>query len=310
MSTDNYAISIVEPIAITDTMLLSSNVPETDYAAWSSATTYAVGARVILTSTHKIYESLQASNSNKNPVTELAWWIEVSPTNRWKALDSSNTSQTVYPSNTPPSISYEIKPGKATGVIGFLNMKGVTEIHVSVTDPVYGLVYSRTEDLSPLPFFASWWSWFFGNRTYTGQQFIIDDLPTYPNATISISLSGNTELAIGVIILGQQNKFSLGMKYGARVGIQDYSRKETNDFGDTVLIQRAFAKRASFELFLDNGEVDQLQNYLASIRAKPVLWVGSNNFESTTVYGFYKNFDILLSYPDHADCSLEIEGLT
>jgi len=41
-----------------------------------------------------------------------------------------------------------------------------------------------------------------------------------------------------------------------------------------------------------------------------VLWVGSGEFESTTLFGFYKNFDILISYPEHADCDLEVEGLT
>jgi len=42
----------------------------------------------------------------------------------------------------------------------------------------------------------------------------------------------------------------------------------------------------------------------------PCLWVGSNEFEATTIFGFYKNFDILLNYPNHSECSLDIEGLT
>jgi len=310
MSTSPYAISIVEPVTITDAMLISTNVPESDYSAWASGTTYALGDRIILTSTHKIYESLQATNTNKDPVTEPTWWIEVSPTNRWKAFDTSNSTQTVYPSNSPPNITYEFELGEAVGVFALLNLQGANEVTITMDDPVYGVVYDETIDLSALPFFSSWWHWFFGQRTYTGQQVVLNDLPTYPNATITVSISGNTTLAVGVIMFGQQNQFSLGIKYGARLGIQDYSRKEVNDFGDTVLVQRAFAKRATYEIFLESGEVDQLQNYLSSIRAVPVLWVGSNDFESTTIFGFYKNFDILLSYTDHADCSLEIEGLT
>jgi hypothetical protein len=117
-------------------------------------------------------------------------------------------------------------------------------------------------------------------------------------------------LSVGVILIGQQLTFGLGIKYGARVGIQDYSRKETNEFGDTVLVQRAFAKRANFDLFIDAAEVDLLQTTLSDIRATPCLWIGSNAFESTTIFGFYKNFDILINYPEHADCELEIEGLT
>ena len=304
-----YAISIVDPVSITDAMLISTNVPETDYAAWSSGTTYALGDRVILTSTHKIYESLQAANTNKNPVTEPTWWIEVSPTNRWKAFDTSNSTQTAYPNNSPPNISYEFEIGEAVNVMALLNLTGATTITVTMDDPTYGIVYDETYDLSALPSFSSWWHWFFGSRSFN-TSLVITDLPSFPDASISVSISGNTTLAVGVLMFGQQNQFSLGMKYGARIGIQDYSRKETNDFGDTVLVQRAFAKRATYEIFLDNSEVDQLQNYLTSIRAKPVLWIGTNLFESTTIFGFYKNFDILLSYTDHAECSLEIEGLT
>jgi hypothetical protein len=59
MSTDANALIVVPPLAITDSILVigsppATNVPENDYAAWSGATTYAQGDRVILTSTHKI----------------------------------------------------------------------------------------------------------------------------------------------------------------------------------------------------------------------------------------------------------------
>ena len=111
-------------------------------------------------------------------------------------------------------------------------------------------------------------------------------------------------------MIGRQRSFGVGIQYGARVGIQDYSRKEKNDFGDTVLVQRAFAKRANFDMQVAKAEVDSLQNFLSDVRAKPCLWIGSADYESTTVFGFYKNFDILISYPTFADCSLELEGLT
>lgn len=313
MSTSPFAISIVDPVTITDAMLVSTNVPENDYPAWvggSPATTYALGDRVILTSTHRIYESLQNSNTNKNPETETDWWIEVSPTNRWKAFDLSNQSQTVYSGSSPPNITFEVELGQVVGCIGILNLTGASLVSVTVDDPIYGIVYDEEYDISQVPLQSSWWHWFFGTRTQASNQVIIQDIPAYPNATITVSITGNTSLAVGVIVFGQANQFSLGMKYGARLGIQDYSRKEANDFGDTVFVVRAFAKRATYEIFLDNDEVDQLQSYLSSIRAKPVLWIGSTEYELTTIFGFYKNFDILLSYTDHAECSLEIEGLT
>lgn len=307
--TSPYAIAIVEPVTITDSMILSSNLSESDYSAWNSGTTYALGDRVILTSTHKIYESLQASNLNKNPTTETTWWIEVSPTNKWRCFDTSSTTQTLATGISPPVISYEFELGQAANCVAFLNVTGCNTIHIVMDDPTYGIVYDEEVSLARTQLSSDWWAWFFGTRREKN-QYIALDLPTYPYATITVTLDGTPDLGVGVIMFGQQQNFSLGMRYGARLGIQDYSRKETNDFGDTVFVTRAYAKRASYDVFLENEELDTFQKYLSSIRAIPCLWVGSNEFEATTIFGFYKNFDILLNYPNHSECSLDIEGLT
>jgi len=299
-------LSIVKPIQVTDAILISTDVAETDYAAWNSGTTYAVGDRVILTSTHKVYESIQASNTNKNPTTQPLWWIEVSPTNRWKCLDTSNTTQTV---SAGTSMTYTFRPGVAVNCVAVLNVINATSVTVSVTDPVYGVVYDETFDFTYLPAASNWWAWFFGQKSQPSQSISLD-LPSFPNADVTVELNGIAGLAVGTIVFGQQLDFGLGIKYGARVGIQDYSRKEANDFGDTVLLPRAFAKRANFDLFMQSHEVDPFQSFLASVRATPVLWVGSSDYEATVIYGFYKTFDILINYPTHADCELEIEGMT
>jgi len=309
---DAYAINIVKPVTITDSMLTYSNIAEDDYPEWvggSPATTYAEGDRVIKTSTHKVYESLQNSNTNKDPETEPLWWIEVGATNRWRVFDSSNLSQTVNDGGSPITISYTLEPGEAIGCVALLNITGGTSVSITMTDPTYGVVYTADDTIGGLPSFPEWWDWFFGARSGL-TQYVKTDLPTYPAAEIEITLTGDTSLAVGVILVGKNANFSLGMKYGARVGIQDYSRKETNDFGDPVFVERAFAKRANFDVMLNNTEVDTLQGFLTAIRATPVLWIASNEYNATIIYGFYKNFDILLNYVNHSDCSLEIEGLT
>jgi hypothetical protein len=170
-------------------------------------------------------------------------------------------------------------------------------------------VYSKTVSLSPLPASPDWWSFFYGVRSKPTQDVRLD-LPSYADCVIEFELFGGENLSIGTLLLGQLRAFGLGIQYGARVGIQDYSRKETNDFGDVVLIKRSFARRANFDMLLRKDEVDSLQAFLSDIRATPCLWVAAKDYEATTIYGFYKNFDILISYPEHSDCSLEIEGLT
>lgn len=308
MSTDANALTIVRPLAVTDTILDSTDVPENDYAAWAVGTTYDVGDRVILTSTHRIYESLQTSNTGNSPTAlGSAFWIDAGPTNRWAVFDTSVSTQTVQ----ADSITYQLTPGEAVNSIGILNILAGTEINITMVSPSTGspgIVYERTVDLSGLPLTPDWWAWFYGQKSVPTQSIALD-LPSYSDCEITIEILGGSDLAVGVVLIGSQQNFGLGIKYGARVGIQDYSRKETNTFGETVLVQRAFAKRANFNLFINKSEVDSFQNALSSIRAVPVLWIGSTDYEATTLFGFYKNFDILISYPENSDCELEIEGL-
>lgn len=317
MSTDANALVVVPPLAITDSILVvgsppATNVPENDYPEWdgtsSPATVYNTGDRVILTSTHKIYESLQDGNTNENPVTETLWWVEVGPTNRWAVFDTSVSTQTVQSTN----ITYTIEPGIAINSLAILNLTDADEINIQIISPSSGspgIVFTQTIDLSLFSLIPDWYNWFFGIKQKP-TQFINTSIPAYVDGIIEIEILGGTDLAVGVILIGQQQRFGRGIRLGARVGIQDYSRKETSEFGETILVQRAFAKKANFDLFIDKAEVDTLQNYLSALRAIPVLWIGSTQYESTTVFGFYKNFDILLNYSEHADCELEIEGLT
>ena len=139
MSSDPNALVVVNPIKITDAMVHVAsngssttapitNVPESVHPAWGAFTTYALGARVMLTSTHKVYESLKAVNLNKNPLSEPLWWIEVSPTNRWALFDTSVSTSTAQPNN----ITYVLEPGQVINTIAALNLYNATEIRVTM----------------------------------------------------------------------------------------------------------------------------------------------------------------------------------
>jgi hypothetical protein len=298
-------LMLVKPVSVTPAMLTATDVPETDYAAWSGATTYAAGDRVIVVSAHKVYESLQASNLNHDPVTETTWWIEVSPTNRWKAFDLSSSTRTAQAYD----MYFEIEPGSSVNAAAVINCVGVREVRYRMTDPSFGLVYDQTHEMTSIPTESSWYAWLFSERVERSQN-IDFDLPTYPNATLRVDLTGASNMAVGVILIGQNKTIGRGVLAGASVGIRDFSRKERNDYGDTELVQRAFARRASFVVVIDNDDLDEVTDLLASVRATPCLWVGSTRRAAATVFGFYNEFDIVIPYAYHSECSIDLEGLT
>ena len=302
------ALKVIPPLSITDSNLTSSNVPETDYGAWSSGTTYVIGDRVILTSTHKVYESLQNSNLNKNPATDTSnppYWIEVSPTNRWKMFDTSNSTQTINAN----SIVVTITPGKVINAVALLNVDG-TSIRVKVTDPTDGVVYDNTVSLNYNGNINNWYNYFF-DPIMRKKNVVLTDLPAYGTAAVEITITytGNTAKC-GVCVLGNVNYIGEGIELGASVGIQDYSRKEKNDFGDYVLVQRSYSKRARFSMAVLNDQIDALQDLLVDLRTTPCVWIGDDRYQSTIIYGFYKDFDIVIAYHLVSDCNIEIEGLT
>lgn len=297
------SLTVIKPITITDAILTDSDVPETDYAQWAGSTTYALGARVIVLATHKVYESLQNANTNKDPTSlaNSAWWVEVSPTNRWKAFDTVNSTQTVQASE----VYYELTPATVVNAIGILNIDAAA-IHITVTDPTAGEVYNRSFNLYGEIQESNWYTWFFG-EIESQNSLVVTDIPAFKDAVIEITLTSGSVVSVGVIILGKASSFGSVVQAGARLGIQDYSRKEVNDFGDTILVQRAYAKRMDFSLLVDNAKLDSMYRYIAEIRATPAIWQINGG---GAIFGWYKDFEALIAYPSHTNCNLSIEGLT
>lgn len=297
-------MELIRPMAIGDAALVSSNVPEDDYDAWDSGTTYGQGDRVIDTTTHRVYESVQASNSAHDPVTDDgSWWIDIGSTNRWAMFDGVVNAQTV----NADSIEVVIQTTGRQNSLALFNVDA-DELQIVVTDPVDGEVYDETYSLTSDSGITDWYSWFF-EPIERATEFSVIDLPAYTGATIAITLTGAGEVACGECVIGYAR--SIGdAQYGAGIGITDYSIKTFDDFGNASVVERAFSRRADFAVMVENSFVDQLMKLLAVYRATPIVYRGAAQFRSTLVYGFYRDFRIEIAYPEISICTMEIEGLT
>jgi len=113
------------------------------------------------------------------------------------------------------------------------------------------------------------------------------------------------------VITPDDRTIDLGpVETGVTIGIVDYSRRETDDFGVTTVIERGFARRVSVRVAVPFDSVDSLQRELAGLRAVAATWIIDDRFESLTVTGFYKGFSLDLACPPTSYCTLTIEGLT
>ncbi|WP_394652334.1 hypothetical protein [uncultured Sphingomonas sp.] len=93
------------------------------------------------------------------------------------------------------------------------------------------------------------------------------------------------------------------------VGIIDYSRRVTDDFGVTRVVPRDFARRMSVRMALPFDGVDALNQRLAVLRAQKATWQADERYAALAFDGFYKDFSIDLNVPPLSYCTLTVEGL-
>lgn len=170
-------------------------------------------------------------------------------------------------------------------------------------------VYEQTYDLQSDSAVTSWYDYFSEEVVYK-TDLILTDLPLYTDPTITVAISSTAgAVSCGTMVIGQTRDLGAAL-YGAQAGIQDYSKKDVDEFGNYTIVPRAFAKRDTYKLYCNNAQIDGLHALLASYRTTPAVWVGVDDYAATWVFGFYRDFTIEIAQPQKSYLSLEIEGLT
>lgn len=304
---------VLIPFTFTDSNLISTSIAENDYAQWNSGTSYIVGDRVISTTTHRIYEALQA-NTNVDPTTDNADppnWLDIGATNRWKAFDQK-ISDPVTVADGVNTIEYELGAfGIPSNSVTLFGLKG-RSASLIVTDATDGEVYNNEISLIDNALVNDWFTYFFEPARVRSEA-IFESIPPYANATYDIEVEDTTanEPELGQIVLGQE--YTIGeTNYGTSVSIEDFSRKDRDAFGNAILVERPFAKLIDFDFTVNTEEVRRTAILLETVRATPAVYYAGPNTErfGTTVYGFFRNFSINLDGPAISNVTLEVEGLT
>lgn len=297
-------MKFVNPVNIIPTMLVSSNVIDEDLPHWGQGTTYSQGQRVIYE--RRIYEVLAETTTDKPPDGILKHppsWLDVGATNRWRMFDEQIGTQ----STAAKKIVIKLQPGQSISALALFNLIGVSAV-VTLTDPTEGVVYERTETLVDAGV-SNWYEYFF-KPIDRFSDVVLRDMPAYPNATFTLTIDNvDDEAAVGHLAIGTETEIGVAL-YGTSVGIIDYSRKQTDEWGFTRVIERGFSKRSEFDIVVDTAQVGRVQRLLASIRAMPVVWIGEDTMEATILFGYYRDFNINISGPSVSDGTITVEGLT
>ncbi len=297
------------PITITDAIITASSIAETDHAAWLVGTTYAALDRVIMTATHKIYESVTGGNLGNSPDTDDGSnWIEVSATEKWKPFDRVLNIQAT--SASAITYTFEIPSGTVVDSVALFNMDassvGIT-IDNLVSDEIYDtgtLILADNEGI------ADAWSYCF-NPISTLPYYLFSDLPAFGGYDLHLTISnGASPVSVGQIVLCRTRKIGTALD-STEIGFIDFSTIERDDFGRPSIVLRPFIDRVNFQMAMETDTAGVVRRLITSRRGVPNVYFAGKDIQSfgTLIYGIHGQLDIPLE-ARISRASLEVQGLT
>lgn len=296
-------MKIMIPTQITDSMISDYALSYAEPSAWSSSVSYTAGNRVAVGK--DIYECITANN-NANPPENTANfnWIYVGVSNKHKAFDNKINTKT----ESLGSISFTLTPNDIINGITLFNVQCATVLIV-MSDKVDGEVYRREINMVSDANVEDLYDYLFADFEQKS-DITVFDLPPYRTASISVTLTGASEetVYLGMVLVGKVKTIGL-LNWGVSVGIIDFSTKETDTFGNVTVVPRESSKRANYDIDVETRQVDFIQKQLQEYKTTPIVWVGSEQFETTIVYGYYRDFNQVIGNPMRSKCTVEVEGL-
>jgi hypothetical protein len=230
-------------------------------------------------------------------------WLETGATNRWRLFDEVVGQQCT----DTDEIEVVLAPTERCTTASLFNLDAA-EVTVVVVSDSEGEVYNETFSLTDDGGITDWYSWFFSpiERLST---LVVNDLPAHSDTEVTVTITGAGTIGCGEVVLGFAREIGDTM-WDTQLGINDYSYKAQDDFGNWRITQRAFSRAAQFPVWLDGSRTDAVIRLLERYRSTPVVWIGIEGTTSTYVYGFYQSFVLAMKNFPQSLYNLEIEGLT
>lgn len=329
-------LKVMQPSALIDAQLVSASVPENDYPAWAATSNYAIGTRVMRTSTHRIYQAIaditgNASNTAPELDTGNAQWVDIGPTNRWAMFDQRVSSRTI---GISAGLSVSIKPGRCNGV-ALMDLINVPEFTLEVTWPItngiakdetsdyaYGITLRTITASTQVTLIyagnlrqrnvSNWTEYFL--EPYKIKQDVFIGFSSQQQATITLTVpapvSGDGIPEIGAFMFG--NFVECGVVgRDADAGAESYTKVITDEWGISTITRRNYVKRVTYPVLVYNYALNRFFSTMAELQSNPAVFVGSDDFRYSpfTVYGIVESFNTGGDNGTASICNVNVKGI-
>lgn len=200
-----------------------------------------------------------------------------------------------------------ITPAEITTGLAVVNAD-CASITVLVTDPVEGTVFNQTYSMISDSGITSWYDYFFTPITRDSDLAVLG-LPPYAAAVITVTFTDTGTAKCGALVLGTTKTIG-DSQYGAAFGIIDYSTKTTDSAGNVTVTAGSYSDTVDVDVVIETPRFATVKKILTDARTVPSVWITEENTDGTIIYGYFREFSILMTNPTVSLTTLSIEGLT
>mgnify|MGYP000656228077 CR=1 FL=1 len=300
MGGDNY-FGILRP----HTELVSTNAVD-NTNEFVAGTLYDLGAEVKVSAENNLYKCLTKDTTEiptGNKTTEN--WLFLGKTNPYKMFDEKYKSRTVKESGNLV-VTIKMKPdggfSKVSDGIALLNVSASKIRIVGVREGE--TICDEEFDMGVLDLFSPCkiLNCNFGQIVYKKNLILTplkdkDGLIVYgcriTEYTITFEpIDDETPAACGVCILGKMQYFGKTLM-NPKKSLVNYDVKDTNEYGDTAVVERGFSNNYNFSFVGKNDIMQVADETLTELRSTPLIYIVTDDQILASVFSGYGMISIL-----------------
>lgn len=277
----------IVPKTITDSVLVSSSLSETEASAYSATVTYGKGDKC--TVEHYVYTSLSASNIGVSPPDNISAtnpvWSKTGTTNMWSMFDKYLNTQ-----SKAANVLTVTMDASYCSAVALMNVSA-EEISVVLRNISGAIVFSKSTGMIAANV-TNWEEYFFAERFWKDALWV--EFPILSASTITISLHG-ASVACGGVILGEAKTIG-SAQYDPTVDFTDYSIFSTDTFGGFYVSEGKYAKNIEGSCYVASTDVQAVSRIVLSLRAKPTAFFCSNGEDAYGLHDFMLAYGLLRKF--------------
>ena len=153
----------------------------------------------------------------------------------------------------------------------------------------------------------NWYDWFFESPVRIADV-VFSGIPPYAGNTMTVTLNNTGYNAkCGIMVIGKEKVLG-ATQWEANRSINDYSQAVESATGTVSLTQGAYSKRLNMDFKVTPGFESEATRILEEYRATPIVFVGSEDYSMTIIYGFLGSWAVPISNTGR-NAFVEIKGL-